>query len=78
MAPFCFSSGFMRDGGDLGAAPDQAFGEEKSRRQLEVVTGGSHGDAESGIADANLQRLFADEVILDGAHFSFAPFLDAE
>ena len=68
----------MLRGSDLVTAPDQALSEEESRCQLEVVTGGSHGYAESGISDAYLQRFFADEVILDSAHFSITPFFDAE
>jgi hypothetical protein len=58
---------FMPRGGDLAATSEQAFGEEESRRQLEVVTGGSHGDTESGVSDAYLERFFADEVVIDAA-----------
>jgi hypothetical protein len=41
------------------------LGEKKSGRELEVVTGGAHGDANRRTVHSDLERLLAGEIIKD-------------
>jgi len=56
-------------GPDVVRIADDAFGEEEPQRQVEVVTGGTHGDREgrplagARRADADLQGLFGGEAV---------------
>src|SRR5713226_7081306 len=69
-------AGALLERADLLVAPDQPFGIEEPRGQLEVMAGGPHGHGERELTDADLQRLLADQVILEAAHAAVLPFGD--
>ena len=61
---------------DLRVPRDETLGEEKAGGEFEVVTRSSHGDADRGVTNTNLKRLFAGKIIVQQANFAVAPFLD--
>src|SRR5574340_831518 len=53
---------------------DHAFSQEKPRGQFEVLSRRAHRHADRLGADTNLQRLFADQVVLEPGGLSLLPF----
>src|SRR5204862_990372 len=51
---------------DVVARSDHSLGEEESDGQLAVVAGRPHGDGERLARNADLERLFEDDVVEDG------------
>src|SRR4029078_1323853 len=48
---------------DFAPAPDEAFGEHEACREIEIVTGRSHGDGKGLARNADLERLFGHDPI---------------
>jgi len=66
----------VRDPQDVAAPLDDAFGVEPPRRKLEVVSRRPHRDRERRPADADFERFFSGEIVLNAALASFIPLDD--
>lgn len=55
---------------------DYAFGEEEAGGQLSVMAGSAHGDGERFAVNANFERLFAGERVLEAARMAIRVFGD--
>src|SRR5262249_54046482 len=53
----------IADTDNLVALCGNSLRKQESRRQIEIIAGGSHGDAGRAIVDANLQRLLHRELV---------------
>src|SRR5579862_4950050 len=58
---------------NLFARIDNPLGEEKSRSQIKIIAGGSHGHSERLITNLNQQRFLAHEEILEAANLAIVP-----
>jgi hypothetical protein len=54
-------TGAVADGGDLAGVSHDALRDQEAGREVEVVAGGAHRDAERRAADADLERLLHGE-----------------
>ena len=52
---------------------DDAFGEQETRGEFDVVTGSTHGDGERRIVDADLERFFGGEGVVDAPQAAAVP-----
>src|SRR5207302_720870 len=64
----------MFEGDDLFAALDKSFGEQEPRGQLEVVARRAHSNAQGKLAHADLERLLANQIVLEAAQAAILPF----
>ena len=61
------------DSSDVVAVEDDSFGEQEPGRELEIVTRRPHGDADRDAIQADFQRLFDREIIVDPAFAACMP-----